>query len=77
MFAGALALFTTSGGNKLAEVGLIAFLFGAACFPNGIVWALFGRAIARFLQDDRTRLLFNIGMAVILVGSAIPELFLQ
>ena len=58
-----MTLFTTPGGNQLVEVGLIALLFGLVCVPNGIVWALFGTAIARFLDDDRHRRIFNIVMA--------------
>lgn len=75
MSLGAMALFTTDGGNRILEVGLIAFLFGALCVPNGVVWALFGRAIARFLQDDRQRFNFNVVMAVLLVLSVLPMMF--
>ena len=72
---GALALFTTPTGNHLLEVGLIALLFGLVCIPNGVVWALFGTAIARFLDNDRYRRIFNIVMAVLLVASVAPTLF--
>lgn len=72
---GAMALYTTVGGNKVVEIGLIAVLFGLVCLPNGAVWALFGRAIAGFLADDTQRRWFNIGMAVLLVVSALPGLF--
>jgi threonine/homoserine/homoserine lactone efflux protein len=75
MGIGALALFTTASGNKVLEIGVIAALFGLACIPNGFAWALFGRAIAGFLADDRYRLWFNIGMALLLVLSVIPTLF--
>jgi threonine/homoserine/homoserine lactone efflux protein len=75
MGIGALALFTTDGGSKVFEVGVIALLFGVVCLPNGIAWTLFGRAIAGFLQNDRNRLWFNIGMASLLVLSVIPTLF--
>jgi threonine/homoserine/homoserine lactone efflux protein len=72
---GAMALFTTTDGNKAVEVGVIAALFGAACLPNGVVWALFGSAIAGFLEDDRQRFWFNIVMAVLLVVSVLPTIF--
>jgi threonine/homoserine/homoserine lactone efflux protein len=75
MGVGALALFTTDGGNKVLEVGIISVLFGLVCLPNGIAWCLFGRAIAGFLQDDRNRLWFNIGMALVLILSVVPTLF--
>lgn len=75
MGIGALALFTTATGNKVVEVGIIALLFGLVCLPNGVMWTLFGRAIAGFLEDDRHRFWFNIGMAVLLVVSVLPTLF--
>jgi threonine/homoserine/homoserine lactone efflux protein len=72
---GATALYTTANGNRALEIGLIALLFGLICFPNGVVWALFGRAIAGFLQDDRRRFWFNVVMAVLLVVSVLPTMF--
>ncbi len=72
---GALALFTTPNGNQVVEVAVIAVLFGLVCVPNGVVWALFGTGIARFLADDRHRRIFNIVMAVLLVASVAPTLF--
>jgi threonine/homoserine/homoserine lactone efflux protein len=72
---GALALFTTDGGNKVVQVGVIAFLFGALCIPNGALWAIGGRAIAGFLQDDRQRRWFNAVMAVLLIASVLPTMF--
>ena len=72
---GALALYTTPDGNPVIQIGLIALLFGLVCLPNGVVWALFGRAIAGFLEDDRQRFWFNVAMAVLLVVSIVPTLF--
>ena len=72
---GAVALYTSPDGNQIFQVGLIAILFGLVCVPNGIVWALFGTAIARFLDDDRHRRVFNIVMALLLVASVVPTLF--
>jgi threonine/homoserine/homoserine lactone efflux protein len=75
MVFGATGLFLTPGGNTLWEVGIIALTFGALCVPNGVVWALFGGAIAGALQDDRHRRWFNGTMAALLVVSALPGLF--
>lgn len=76
MILGAMALFTASDGSgHVLQVAGMAVIFGALCLPNGFVWALFGRAIAGFLADDRQRFWFNIGMAVLLVASAVPSLF--
>jgi threonine/homoserine/homoserine lactone efflux protein len=70
-----IALFTTDGGDRVAEIGLLALLFGLVCLPNCIAWGLFGQSIARLLADDRRRRIFNLGMAVVLVLSVLPALF--
>jgi threonine/homoserine/homoserine lactone efflux protein len=75
MGVGALALFITDGGNRALQVGVIAFLFGAVCLPNGVAWTLFGRAIAGFLENERNARWFNIAMALLLIVSVIPTLF--
>lgn len=77
MALGAMALFTTADGERAIEVITIAAAFGLVCLPNGVVWALFGRAIAGFLADDRQRRVFNAIMAILLVASVIPTLFLE
>jgi threonine/homoserine/homoserine lactone efflux protein len=71
---GGMALFTSAAGDRVAETLLIALLFGLVCLPNGVVWCLFGRAIARFLADDVWRRRFNVAMAVLLVVSTLPTL---
>lgn len=75
MILGATAIFTTTGGDPFIEVGTIALMFGLVCLPNGIVWCLFGTAIARLLSDNRHRHVFNITMAVLLIASVVPVLF--
>jgi threonine/homoserine/homoserine lactone efflux protein len=77
MALGAMALFTTGDGNRPLQLGAIALLFGLVCLPNCAVWALFGRAIARFLDDARARRGFNLATAALLVVSVIPTLFLE
>jgi threonine/homoserine/homoserine lactone efflux protein len=72
---GGMALYTTAGGNKVLEIGLFAVLFGLVCLPNGVVWTLFGRAIAGFLENDTQRRWFNIAMAALLVVSVLPTMF--
>jgi len=76
MILGAMALFIgNDGGSHVLQITVMAVTFGALCLPNGFVWALFGRAIAGFLADDRQRFWFNIAMAALLVASAVPSLF--
>jgi threonine/homoserine/homoserine lactone efflux protein len=75
MVLGAMALFVSPQGSRALQVAIIAILFGVVCFPNCIAWAMFGRAIAGFLDDDGHRRWFNGAMAVLLVLSSIPALF--
>ena len=69
---GALAAFTTVGGDGLAETAAIAGVLAAACLISLAVWAGFGTAIARFLSRSRARLAFNGAMAGLLVVSMVP-----
>jgi len=62
------------GSDPVVEIGKVAVLFGLVCLPNGVVWCLFGTAIAHFLSDDRRRRVFNVTMAVLLVASVAPTL---
>ena len=69
---GALAAYTTVGGNVLLETSVIASVLAAACFASVVMWAGFGVAIARILGSPRARMAFNWSMAGLLVLSLIP-----
>lgn len=70
---GAATFFTTAGGSA-AEIARLAATFGLVCVPVLSVWCLFGTAIARFLENDRRRRIFNGAMAVLLIASVVPTL---
>lgn len=72
---GGVAIFAGSFDSRLLSVVLLAILFGLVCLPNGVIWALFGGAIGRFLSDERKRRIFNVAMALLLVASVAPMLF--
>jgi len=72
---GALAAYTTVGGNVLVQTSVIASVLAAACFLSVVVWAAFGAAIARFLCSRRARQAFNGSMAGLLVVSLVPTLW--
>jgi threonine/homoserine/homoserine lactone efflux protein len=74
MILSGMAVFIDPAGNRVLQVVGIAALFAAVVLPNCFAWAIFGRAIARFLADDRRRRWFNVAMAVLLVASALPAL---
>lgn len=69
-----MAVFVDPDGNKLMQVIGIAALFALVVLPNCVAWAAFGRGIAGFLSNDGRRRWFNIAMALLLVGSAVPAL---
>ena len=69
-----MTVFVDPAGNRLVQILGIAALFVIVVLPNCLAWAVFGRGIAGFLSDDRRRRWFNVAMAVLLVGSALPAL---
>lgn len=71
MAVGAIAAFTTPGGDYALELGLIAVIFTLINLPCVSLWALFGVGIGRFLHNARQRLTFNFVMAGLTVLSAL------
>jgi threonine/homoserine/homoserine lactone efflux protein len=69
---GALAAYTTLGGNLLAETALIAGVLAAACLASVVIWGAFGAAISRLIADPRARMAFNWSMAGLLAVSLVP-----
>jgi len=69
---GALAAYTTLGGEVLQQTTVIAGILAAACFGSVMIWAGFGAAIARLLGSPRARRIFNWSMAGLLVISLAP-----
>ncbi len=69
-----MTVFIDPAGNKLVQIVGIAALFAIIVLPNCLVWTLFGGGIARFLSNDRRRHWFNVAMALLLLGSALPAL---
>lgn len=69
---GALAAFTTIGGDVLSQTLVVAGVLTAACFASVVVWAAFGTAIAGLLSSARARTAFNWSMAGLLVLSLVP-----
>jgi threonine/homoserine/homoserine lactone efflux protein len=72
---GALAAYTTVGGNVLWETSVIAAVNAAACLISVVIWAGFGAAIGRLLGNPRARKAFNWSMAGLLVISLIPVIW--
>jgi threonine/homoserine/homoserine lactone efflux protein len=69
---GALAAYTTVGGDVLVQTSVIASVLALACFASVVMWAGFGAAIGRLLGSPRARAAFNWSMAGLLVISLVP-----
>jgi threonine/homoserine/homoserine lactone efflux protein len=69
---GALAAYTSVGGDVLWQTSVIAAVNAATCLASVVIWAGFGAAIGRLLGNPRARLAFNGSMAGLLVISLIP-----
>jgi threonine/homoserine/homoserine lactone efflux protein len=69
---GAVAAYTTVGGNMLWQTSVIAGVLAAACLASVAIWAGFGSVIGRYLADRRARRAFNWSMAALLALSLVP-----
>jgi threonine/homoserine/homoserine lactone efflux protein len=71
---GALAAYSTVGGDVLLQTSVIAAVLAAFCLLSCVVWAGFGTAIGRLIAEPRARMAFNWSMAGLLLLSLIPVL---
>jgi threonine/homoserine/homoserine lactone efflux protein len=69
---GALATYTTVGGNAVLETSVIAAVNAVACLLSLVIWAALGTAMGRLLGNPRARKAFNWSMAALLVISLVP-----
>jgi threonine/homoserine/homoserine lactone efflux protein len=69
---GAVAAYSTVGGNPWRETSVIALVNAATCLASVVLWAGFGSVIGRTLRNPRIRTLFNWSMAGLLVLSLLP-----
>ena len=75
MAVGAISAYTSGRGSQLyMQVAIIALLNTGVCLASTTTWAAFGAGIRRFLRTSHTLRLFNLAMALLLVGSIVPIL---
>ncbi len=72
MALSALSAFTQFGQGFAFEVLLTACVFAMAGLPLVSLWTLFGVGIGRVLTDQKRLRIFNVTMALLLVGSIAP-----
>ncbi|MEX0740835.1 MAG: LysE family translocator [Pseudohongiella sp.] len=73
MMITAIATYTQPAA-MISSLAVIALLFVVVGMPCISVWNLFGASLRTFLQDARRARIFNISMAVLLLGSMYPLL---
>lgn len=71
---GAVATFTTVGGDLLAEVMVMSLIFLVMTIPSASTWTFFGTVIGRFLHTPGRLKAFNWFMAGLLLLSLIPAI---
>lgn len=71
MMITAIATYTQPA-TMLSSLAVIALLFAIVGIPCISTWNLFGASLRRFLQDTRRARIFNVSMAVLLLGSMYP-----
>lgn len=75
MAIGAVSVYTTPGGNIILEVLVLALIFVAVNQPAVALWMVLGSEIKRFLSTPKALRIFNIVMALALVASVLPMLW--
>lgn len=76
MAVGAITTYTPAQGYVL-NVVVIAAVFALVNLPSVGVWVMFGSALRNLLQNPRWLMLFNVLMALLLVISLYPLLFVD
>lgn len=72
MGTSALATFTTGGENIYQQVLVLALVFFIFTFPSAGSWLFLGRSLKRIISNPLQQRVFNISMALLLVGSIVP-----
>ena len=75
MGSSALAAYTTLDDSFFVQVAIVCVTFMVITFPCAGVWLFFGAGLQKFLRDPAHLKLFNIAMALLLVGSILPVIW--
>jgi len=72
---GAVSAFTSLSSNFYKEVMMISIIFFFVAIPNLSIWLFFGIGLKRILKQPFYQKIFNILMALLLVGSISPVVY--
>ncbi|MGI9284788.1 MAG: LysE family translocator [Pseudomonadales bacterium] len=70
------AISVYSPTQTLEKIALVAFVFGVINLPSVSTWTILGQQMRRVLTNPVRLRSFNVGMALLLVASLYPVLFL-
>ena len=70
--ASIMTAYISSDDMLLPQLLPIVILLSAMTLLSALTWSLFGTVIGRLLTNARTRCIFNISMASLLVGCIVP-----
>ena len=72
MGTSAMATFTTGTENIYQQVVVLALVFFIFTFPSIGSWLFLGKVLKRIISNPLQRRIFNISMALLLIGSIVP-----
>jgi len=74
MATGAVSAYTSISSDMFTQVIFIALAFFIAAFPCVGIWLVFGVGLKKYLNSPKHQKIFNLSMALLLVGSVFPVL---
>ncbi|MFT6925198.1 MAG: threonine/homoserine/homoserine lactone efflux protein [Psychromonas sp.] len=80
MATGAVSAYTSISSDIFSQVIFIALAFFIVAFPCVGIWLVFGVGLKKYLNSPKHQKIFNLSMALLLIGSVFPvvkELFIQ
>lgn len=71
---GMLAIYAPKGYGVIGGILVVALINLVTAAASATTWALFGLAVARWLENPTRRRLFNVTMALLLVATLVPAI---
>lgn len=71
---GMLAIYAPKGYGVVGGILVVAVINLVTAAASATTWALFGLAVARWLENPMRRRLFNVSMALLLVATLVPAI---
>ncbi|KGJ87438.1 LysE family translocator [Colwellia psychrerythraea] len=74
MATGAVSAYTSISSDIFSQVIFIALAFFIVAFPCVGIWLFFGVGLKKYLNSPKHQKIFNLSMALLLIGSVLPVL---